>query len=72
MLFRFFFLLVGFGLAVAGGVSIMAYLNLLTAGHDFSGYIKFILHRVEFYLILIGLVLVVSSLVTPNSKKRKK
>ncbi|QOY38644.2 hypothetical protein AWH56_015665 [Anaerobacillus isosaccharinicus] len=69
MIFRFFILLIGFGLAVSGGVSIIAYLNYVTAGYTFVYYLKFIAVRVEFHLFLIGLIMIVVSIYTPNSKR---
>ncbi|WP_306453935.1 hypothetical protein [Bacillus sp. FJAT-45350] len=67
---RFFILLIGFGLAVAGGVSILAYLNLLAAGYDFKTYFKFIIYRVELYLFIIGALLITASIYLPNNRKK--
>jgi len=69
MIIRFFILLIGFGLAVAGGVSLLAYLNLLAAGYDFSTYLQFVIRRIEFYLLLIGAVLIWSSIYIPSQKR---
>lgn len=69
MIFRFFFLLIGFGLAVAGGVSVLAYLNLLAAGYDFSTYLSFIIGRVEFYLLCTGLLIIFLCIFFPLQKK---
>lgn len=69
MLFRVFILLTGFGFSVAGGVSTIAYLNLLTTGHGFMEYFQFISTRVECYLLLIGLFLIWLSIYFPNFKK---
>lgn len=65
MIFRFFILLIGFGLSVAGGISLLAYLNLLAAGFTFIYYLQFILHRIEFYFFLAGLLIVIISIYYP-------
>jgi hypothetical protein len=65
MIFRFFMLMVGFGLAVTGGVSMIAYLNLVTAGYSFVYYLKFIVLRVEFHFFLFGFIMILASIYTP-------
>ncbi len=72
MLMRFFILLLGFGLAVAGGVSILAYLNLLAAGYDFSTYLQFIVRRIEFYFLLIGAAIIWGSIYIPSNLRKSK
>jgi hypothetical protein len=69
MIFRFFILLIGFGLAVTGGVSMIAYLNYVTAGYTFLYYLKFIGLRVEFHLFLIGFIMIVVSIYTPFTRR---
>ncbi|MCT8140404.1 hypothetical protein H1D32_23515 [Anaerobacillus sp. CMMVII] len=69
MIFRFFLLLIGFGLAVSGGVSMIAYLNYVTAGYTFVYYLKFIALRVEFHLFLIGFIMILISIYIPASKR---
>ncbi|UTR11128.1 hypothetical protein MM300_02010 [Evansella sp. LMS18] len=66
---RVFFLLVGFGLAVLGGVSLVAYLNLLTVGFSLREYGLFLLTRPELYIFLSGLVLIWSIIYFPLRKK---
>ncbi|MBU9721796.1 hypothetical protein [Bacillus alkalicola] len=68
MLFRFFILFIGFGLAVAGGISIVAYLNLLTVGYSVIDYIIFLSSRVEFYLFLLGIILIWGMIYLPFKK----
>lgn len=58
MVVRFFLLLLGFGLAVAGGVAMILYLNLIPIGNDYLDYMTFIIHRPECYLFLIGILLI--------------
>ncbi|WP_062048147.1 hypothetical protein [Bacillus sp. JCM 19034] len=55
---RLFFLMLGFMLAAVGGVMLVAYLNLLTAGYEFSMYLSFIIRRVELYLFITGIILI--------------
>ncbi|MDX8364446.1 hypothetical protein ACSVDA_01735 [Cytobacillus sp. Hm23] len=57
-MFRLFLFLVGFGLCVAGGISIIAYLNLLTLGVGVMDYVIFISKRVESYLLVIGICII--------------
>ncbi|GGH88728.1 hypothetical protein JOD43_000739 [Pullulanibacillus pueri] len=68
MLIRVFFLFIGFGLAVAGGVTIIAFLNLMTTGEGFYGYLSFMAHRVESYLFLSGIILIWLSIYFPSFK----
>lgn len=50
--------LIGFGLAIAGGVTIIAYLNFLPAGITWVEYFIFIRGRVEVYLLPIGILMI--------------
>ncbi|WP_332689235.1 hypothetical protein [Halalkalibacter lacteus] len=67
---RLFFVMVGFTLAVVGGVSILAYLNLLIAGYQFSAYLLFLIERIEFYLFLIGVAMIIISMTFPTNRNR--
>lgn len=49
--------LVGFGLAVSGGVTIIAYMNFLPAGISWLEYFLFIKGRVECYFLPIGFLM---------------
>ncbi|MCZ0703924.1 hypothetical protein OWO01_11950 [Natronobacillus azotifigens] len=53
--------LIGFGLSVAGGVTIILYLNLIPAGLSWQGYVMFIFSRSECYLFFIGVILIAIS-----------
>ncbi|GAE45169.1 hypothetical protein [Mesobacillus boroniphilus] len=55
MIFRLFILTIGFGLAVSGGISSIAYLNLIVAGHGLDEYLAFVARRVECYLLPAGI-----------------
>ncbi|GGE51130.1 hypothetical protein GCM10011391_32400 [Pullulanibacillus camelliae] len=68
MLVRVFFLFLGFGFAVVGGVTIIAFLNVMTTGEGFYGYIQFMLERVETYLFFAGLVMMWLSIYFPSFK----
>lgn len=52
-----FIFLVGFGLAVTGGVTIIAYMNFLPAGLSWADYFIFISGRIECYFLLVGLAI---------------
>ncbi|WP_079508098.1 hypothetical protein [Mesobacillus jeotgali] len=67
MIFRLFVLTIGFGLAVSGGISTIAYLNMITAGHGLDEYLKFILGRVECYLLPAGIGVIWLSIYWPES-----
>lgn len=57
-----FLFLIGFGLAIAGGVSIIAYLNFLPAGVSWLEYFLFIRTRLECYFFPLGLLLIFISI----------
>lgn len=52
-----FLFLIGFGLAVSGGVTIIAYLNFLPAGITWIEYLLFIKGRPECYLLPAGILI---------------
>ncbi|OZU90633.1 hypothetical protein CIL03_05710 [Virgibacillus indicus] len=52
-----FIFLIGFGLAVAGGVSLIAYMNFLPAGLGWVEYFIFIKGRIECYFLPAGILL---------------
>ncbi|HLR61721.1 MAG TPA: hypothetical protein VK097_04690 [Lentibacillus sp.] len=49
--------LIGFGLAVSGGVTIIAYMNFLPVGISWTDYFIFIAGRPECYFLPIGILL---------------
>lgn len=69
---RIFFIFTGFGLAVAGGVSIIAFLNLLTIGYTYEQFLLFIIDRIEFYLLLTGLLIMIITILLPYSNEKEK
>jgi hypothetical protein len=62
MMVRAVIFLIGFGLAVSGGVSFIAYLNLLTMGHSFGHYLSYIVTRPECYLLLVGILMITGAI----------
>ena len=66
---RVFFFLLGFGLMVIGCSFIILYLNLTTMGYNFLEYVKFISSRFECYLIVIGLIILILSLLIKGEDK---
>ncbi|MFS0824160.1 hypothetical protein ABC371_21250 [Bacillus sp. 1P02SD] len=68
---RAFFFLVGFGLAVCGGISTIAYLNLTTTGLSFLEYLQYISQRIECYLVVVGLVMIWISIYFPAKPPKK-
>jgi len=53
-----FLFLLGFGFAVSGGVTMIAYLNLLPAGFSWGDYLLFLKTRPECYLFPIGITMI--------------
>jgi hypothetical protein len=62
---RIFIYLVGFGVSVIGGVTVITYLNIMTPERGWSEYFSYICTRVECYLLPIGLLLMWGSLYFP-------
>lgn len=54
---QIFLFLTGFGLAVAGGVTLIAYTNFLPAGVTWMEYIIFVKGRIECYLLPVGILM---------------
>ncbi|HHY72471.1 MAG TPA: hypothetical protein GX497_04440 [Bacillus bacterium] len=69
MIFRLFIFLIGFGLAVAGGVSIIAYLNVIPIGLSYFDYFKFISKKIECHLFIIGILFITLSIYLPFERK---
>jgi len=69
MVIRIFFWMMGFGLAVSGGISAIAYLNIMAAGKDFLEYLVYISDKTECYLLPIGLAIVSMSIFYPEKKE---
>ncbi|MDE3838218.1 hypothetical protein C0966_02305 [Bacillus methanolicus] len=72
MIVRLIFFLLGFSLAVSGGISTIAYLNLLATGHGMINYLQFISTRFECYLLPFGLILISLSIYYAPFKKQDK
>lgn len=70
MIHRLFLYLIGFGLAVVGGVSLIAYLNVLTIGHSLLGYLLFISDKPECYLFFIGIFCLWLSVYWPSKPEK--
>ncbi|ENH96174.1 hypothetical protein J416_12222 [Gracilibacillus halophilus YIM-C55.5] len=49
--------LVGFGLSISGGVSIILYLNFIPAGLSFLDYLIIMQTKIECYFFLFGILL---------------
>jgi len=52
-----FIFLIGFGLSVSGGVTLIAYMNFLPAGLTWADYFIFISNRIECYFFPLGIIL---------------
>jgi hypothetical protein len=71
LLFRAFFVFVGFGLAVSGGTTLILYLNLLPIGFSFFEYFNYIVHRFECYFFPMGIFIVWVSIYFPSEGATK-
>ncbi|WP_243300098.1 hypothetical protein [Bacillus litorisediminis] len=69
MSYRIFMLFTGFGLSVVGGISTIAYLNLLTTGFEFRDYLYYISTHIECLLLPLGMMLIWFSLYFPGVGK---
>ena len=58
---RIFFFLIGFGLTTIGCVYIISYLNLFTIGYTFLEYVHFIIRRMECWMSVIGIFIMIVS-----------
>jgi len=52
-----FLFLIGFGLAVSGGVTLIAYMNFLPAGISWIEYFIFVKGRIECYFLPLGFLI---------------
>jgi len=52
-----FFFLLGFGLSVMGGVSVISYMNFLPAGLSYAEVFTFMLTRIECYFFPAGILM---------------
>jgi hypothetical protein len=69
-MWQIFLFLIGFGLAVTGGVTIIAYMNLLPAGISWLDYFNFISSRLECYFFPLGILIMFLALyVLPNHSR---
>jgi hypothetical protein len=66
---RILMYLIGFGISVIGGVTSIAYLNLITPERGWMDYFRFISTRVECYLLPIGIILIWLSLYFPHREE---
>lgn len=66
---RIFFFLLGFGLMTIGFVYLILYLNMLSAGYNFSYYVNFISRRFECYYVLIGFIILNLSIYIKGDKR---
>ncbi|WP_273850018.1 hypothetical protein [Guptibacillus spartinae] len=66
MIIRFFTFLIGFGLSVAGGVTLILELNLMIIGHSLLEYLAYISKTPELYLFVSGVAVVWVSVYWPR------
>ncbi|HZG61485.1 MAG TPA: hypothetical protein VEY68_13600 [Anoxybacillus sp.] len=66
---RVFVYLIGFGFSIIGGVTSIAYLNIITDGKGIIDYFYFISKKAECYLFPIGFFLIWLSLYFPSNQE---
>lgn len=66
---RIFLFLIGFGFVVIGLSNIILYLNLLTIGYNFYEYVNFIIKSNLLYLVIIGIIIIVLTLINKGDRK---
>ncbi len=66
MIFRFFIFLIGFGLSVAGGVTLILELNFIIIGHTVFEYLQYISTRPELFLFASGIIVIWVSVYWPR------
>ncbi|MBD8067531.1 hypothetical protein [Bacillus sp. PS06] len=71
MIFRLFIFLIGFGLSIAGGISIIAYLNMLATGSNLVEYLQFIIYRFECLLLPLGIIIISFSIYFPSNRSNE-
>ena len=59
---RIFLFLISFGLIIISLSNIILYMNLLTIGYNFIDYVKFIISKSEFYILIISLITLILTL----------
>ena len=64
-MFKFSLFLLGYGLAISGGVTIIIYLNLIPAGLSYMEYLSYIGTRPECYLLLVGILFITIAIFFP-------
>ncbi|MEW9674966.1 hypothetical protein ABRT01_02050 [Lentibacillus sp. L22] len=68
-MFYLFLFLLGFGMAVSGGVTIIAYANFLPVGLGWVDYFIFLKGRPECYFLPIGFILMAIAIYNyPNTR----
>ena len=62
IILKYFIFIIGLLLTVSGLIFIICYLNLLTIGYNFFGYVNFIIRRIECLNAPIGIIIMILSL----------
>ena len=69
MKIKYLIFLIGFGLTSIGLAYMITFLNYIIIGYNFKEYVYFIIRRIEFYYILIGLILMIISVYSKGDNK---
>ncbi len=71
MITRIFFFLIGVLFMTVGFSYIIVYLNLLSFGYTISEYLQYIITRYECILLLVGFIIVLTSVLRKGNKNDK-
>jgi hypothetical protein len=69
MKIKYLIFLIGFGLTSIGLAYMTTFLNYIIIGYNFKEYVYFIIRRIEFYYILIGIILMIISVYSKGDNK---
>ncbi|MBQ2408830.1 MAG: hypothetical protein II309_05270 [Bacilli bacterium] len=69
MKIKYLIFLIGFGLTSIGLAYMITFLNYIIIGYNFKEYVYFIIRRIEFYYILIGIILMIISVYSKGDNK---
>lgn len=69
MRIKYLIFLIGFGLTSIGLAYIITFMNYIIIGYNFKEYVYFIIRRMEFYYILVGIILMTISIYSKGENK---
>ncbi len=71
MLLKIFLFLSGFGFMIIGFSTLILYINLFSFGYNFKEYIYYVIKLPEFYYLILGFILMNTSILIKGEKHEK-